>query len=214
MTADNYPHPKVDRSVTSKRQVDFQVIAEWVQPQSSVLDLGCGRGVLLEYLKVSKDVYGVGVDLSLDKASSCVKRGIPVFQGDIDTVLSRFRPKSFDRVIFSRTVEELERPKETLLRALKVGRSVTVGFINNGFWINRMNMFLHGKRTINDVFPRPWYESRPSNPFSMSEFESFCSSESVKIERRICLGSDWQNTVQVLPNVRAGYVIFDVSRNS
>lgn len=214
MTAEADFNKKMERIASSKRQVDFQVIAEWVEPGSSVLDLGCGRGVLLEFLKVTKGVYGVGVDLSLEKATSCVKRGIPVFQGDIDGVLKRLSSHAFDRVIFSRTVEELTRPKETLLHALDVGKSVTVGFINSAFWVNRLNLALHGRRTVNEVFPKPWYESRPSNPFSISELESFCSAENVTIERRICLGANWQTEVEFLPNLRAGYVIFDLSKSA
>ncbi|MGB0371017.1 MAG: methionine biosynthesis protein MetW [Opitutales bacterium] len=199
---------------SNKRQVDFQVIAEWVDPGSSVLDLGCGRGVLLEFLKTTKDVYGVGVDLSQSKATACVKRGIPVFQGDVDAVLNRFSENAFDRVIFSRTVEELRNPKRTLNRALEVGRSVTVGFINHGYWINRLNLALHGKRTVNEVYPKPWQETRPRNPFSMSEFEEFCRVEGVTIQRRRCLSGNWVKDQSFLPNLFAGYVIYDLEKQS
>ena len=199
---------------SNKRQVDFQVIAEWVDPGSSVLDLGCGHGVLLEFLKTTKSVYGVGVDLDLVKASACVKRGIPVFQGDVDAVLSRFSEQSFDRVIFSRTVEELAEPKRILGRALEVGKSVTVGFINHGFWVNRMNFAFKGRRTINEVYPKPWQESRPRNPFSMAEFEDFCLSENIQIRRRRCLSGDWSRDQAFLPNLLAGYVIYDLQKAS
>ena len=200
--------------VSQKRQVDFQVIAEWVDPGSSVLDLGCGRGVLLEFLKTTKDVYGVGVDVDQRKASACVKRGIPVFQGDVDQVLSRFSQKSFDRVIFSRTVEELVHPKRTLNRALEVGRSVTVGFINHGFWVNRLNLAIKGRRTINDVYPKPWQDTRPRNPFSLIEFEDFCRDENIQVCRRRCLGGNWTADQNFLPNLFAGYVIYDLEKAS
>lgn len=195
-----------------KRQVDFQVIAEWVDPGSSVLDLGCGRGVLIEYLKTTKDAYAVGVELSQSRASACVKRGIPVFQGDIDTVLGRLSEGSFDRVIFSRTVEELQKPKDTLLRALEVGKSVTVGFINHGFWVNRLNLAFKGRRTLNEVYPKPWQETRPRNPFSLAEFEDFCGAEQITIKRRKCLAADWSKDQEFLPNLLAGYVIYDLEK--
>ena len=50
-----------------KRTVDMQVIGEWIDPEARVLDLGCGRGVLLEYLVHTKHVHGIGVDLDVEK---------------------------------------------------------------------------------------------------------------------------------------------------
>jgi len=41
----------------------MQVIGEWVEPQSRVLDLGCGRGELMAYLVQAKQVSATGVDL-------------------------------------------------------------------------------------------------------------------------------------------------------
>ena len=35
----------------NRRQVDFQIIAKWVEDGDRILDLGCGRGILLEYLQ-------------------------------------------------------------------------------------------------------------------------------------------------------------------
>ena len=94
--------------IDKKRLADSQVIAQWVKPGERVLDLGCGRGVLLEYLKQKKSIYGVGVDIDFDKILSCVKRSVPAYQGDARTVLATFPDGAFDRVIFSRTVEQLD----------------------------------------------------------------------------------------------------------
>lgn len=194
-----------------KRQVDFQVIAQWVSEGDRVLDLGCGRGILLEYLKQTKSVYGVGVDIDFDKILSCVKRGIPAYQGDVHAILSKFSDNAFDRVIFSRTVEQLDQPDATLLEALRVGKRVTVGFINQGFWINRLNALLRGRRTINDVFPKPWYASLPANPFSVSEFEAYCDERSIAVENKVHLSGNWSSECAFLPNLLAGYSIYDIS---
>ena len=123
---------------TKKRQVDFQVIARWVAEGDRVLDLGCGRGVLLEYLKQTKSIYGVGVDIDIDRILSCVKRGVSAYHGDVGQFLSTFPDEAFDRVIFSRSVELLDEPETILTDALRVGKRVTVGFVNHGFWKNRL----------------------------------------------------------------------------
>jgi methionine biosynthesis protein MetW len=193
-----------------KRQADFQVIARWVNAGERVLDLGCGRGVLLEYLKQTKGVYGVGVDIDFDKILSCVKRGVPVYQGDVNEVLASFQDNAFDRVIFSRTVEQFDSPDATLREGLRVGKRVTVGFVNHGFWKNRINKALWGRRTINEVYPNPWHASMPANPFSVAEFEDYCQLKEITIRNRAYLAGDWRRECSLFPNLLAGYAIYDL----
>ncbi|MEC8333492.1 MAG: methionine biosynthesis protein MetW [Verrucomicrobiota bacterium] len=200
--------------IDKKRQADFQIIARWVNKGDSVLDLGCGRGVLLEYLKQKKSAYGVGVDIDFDKIISCVKRGVPAYQGDILSILKNFPEDSFDRVIFSRTVEQLDDPDTILAEGLRVGKRVTVGFINSGFWVNRFSSFFRGRRTINEVYTKPWYESQPSNRFSVNEFEDFCQFRKIIVENRIFLSGDWSSKCPLLPNLFSGYAIYDLASST
>jgi methionine biosynthesis protein MetW len=197
--------------IDKKRQADFQVIAQWVNEGERVLDLGCGRGILLEYLKHKKSIYGVGVDIDLDKILSCVKRGVPAYQGDIRTILATFPDDAFDRVIFSRTVEQLDDPDAILAEGLRVGKRLTVGFINQGFWLNRLNSFFKGRRTVNEVYSKHWYESLPTNSFSVAEFEDYCDARKIVIENHVYLSGNWRGECSKLPNLLAGYAIYDLS---
>jgi len=197
--------------IDKKRQADFQIIAHWVQSGERVLDLGCGRGVLLEYLQQKKSIYGVGVDIDLDKILSCVKRDVPAYQGDIRSILATFPDDAFDRVIFSRTVEQLGDADTVLAEGLRVGRRVTVGFVNMGFWVNRVNAFFKGRRTVNEVYSKRWYESLPSNPFSVAEFEDYCDTRKIVIENKVYLSGDWRSECTAFPNLMAGYAIYDLS---
>jgi len=194
-----------------KRQADFQIIARWVKQGERVLDLGCGRGVLLEYLKQTKGVYGVGVDIDFDKILGCVKRAVPAYQGDVNEVLANFQDNAFDRVIFSRTVEQFDAPDATLREGLRVGKRVTVGFVNHGFWKNRINNALRGRRTINEVYPNPWHASMPANPFSVVEFEDYCKVKNISIGNKVYLAGDWKRECALFPNLLAGYAIYDLS---
>lgn len=196
-----------------KRQADFQVIAQWVAEGERVLDLGCGRGVLLEYLMQTKGVYGVGVDIDFDKILSCVKRNVPAYQGDVNEILASFQDDAFDRVIFSRTVEQFADPDATLQEGLRVGKKATVGFVNHGYWKNRINAVLHGGRIINEVYPDPWYASIPANPFSVAEFEAYCMAKSIRIINKAYLAGDWKSERGLLPNLLAGYAIYDLATN-
>lgn len=195
-----------------KRTVEMRVIGDWVEPGSRVLDLGCGRGVLLEYLVHSKNVFGVGVDYDFEKVAACVKRGLTAYQGDLEEFLRAFPDGHFDRVMCSRTLEELVRPAEVIREALRVGRCFTIGFVNHGFWKNRVAVFFHGRKPHNEVYPLPWAESRPSNPVSVADFEHFCAAAGLVVRRKALLRGDWQTPCRVAPNLFAGYAVYELGR--
>mgnify|MGYP000386253085 CR=1 FL=1 len=193
-----------------KRTVDMKVMTDWVQPGSRVLDLGCGRGVLLEYLKQKLAVQATGVDLDCDKARACVKRGLSVYMGDMMEFMRSFPDKHFDYVVCSRTLHELKEPAGVISEALRVSSHMLVGFVNFGYWRNRMSMLLSGERIRNEVYPKLWWENRPSNPLSVSQFEAFCAERGIRIERKRCLGGNWRSEVRLFPNWSCGYALYDL----
>lgn len=197
-----------------KRTVDMRVMSEWVEPGSRVLDLGCGRGVLLEYLKQKRRVEAVGVDLDLKKARSCVKRGLSVYMGDMMDFMGSFPDKHFDYVVCSRTMQELSSPARVIEEALRVSNHMLVGFVNYGYWRNRLSMLLNGRIIRNEVYPSPWSVSRPSNPVSVFQFEIFCRKRNIQVERKVCLRGNWETERRFLPNLLSGYALFDLKAKS
>jgi methionine biosynthesis protein MetW len=195
-----------------KRTVDMQIIADWVEPRSRVLDLGCGRGVLLDFLTQSKDAFAVGVDLDFDKIAACVRLGALAYQGDMLEFMRAFPEKHFDRVICSRTLEELPNPAAVIAEALRVGRALTVGFVNYGFWKNRVTTLLRGRKPRNAVYTTEWFESRPSNPASITDFEHFCAVKKIHITRHVHLSGDWKTSCHFRPNFLAGYALYDLTQ--
>ncbi len=195
-----------------KRTVDMQIIGDWVEPGTRVLDLGCGSGVLLDYLMQTKQVSGIGVDLEFAKITACVRRGLAAYQGDMTSFMRSFPDKHFGRVICSRTVHELADPTAVIDEALRVGRFVTVGFVNHGFWKNRVNALLQGRKIKNEVYTTEWFESRPANPVSVADFEHFCTAKGIRIARRAHLAGDWHTPCHTLPNLFAGYALYDLAR--
>ncbi len=195
---------------TTKRTVDMQIIADWVTPNSRVLDLGCGRGALLEFLMQSKQVEAVGVDLNVEKVTRCIQRGVTVYQGDMMDFMRAFPDSHFDRVICSRTLEELNAPATVIAEALRVGRSMTVGFVNHGYWKNRYGFALLGSKPRNEVYTTPWHESTPANPATIADFEEFCEAKAIRIARRYYLRGNWQSRCTWQPNLLAGYALYDL----
>lgn len=195
-----------------KRTVDMQIIADWVEPRSRVLDLGCGRGVLLDMLVQTKDALAVGVDLELEKISACIRRGITAYQGDMMEFMRAFPDNHFDRVICSRTLEEVDDPAAVIAEALRVGRALTVGFVNHGYWKNRLDALVHGRKPKNAVYKTAWFESRPANPLSIADFEYFCAEKKIRPIRRALLRGDWKTPCTFRPNLFAGYALYDLAR--
>jgi methionine biosynthesis protein MetW len=198
--------------LVEKRTVDMQIIGEWVDPRSRILDLGCGRGALLEYLVQTKEVRAVGVDMDFGRITACVGRGLSAYQGDMTAFMRQFPDAHFDRVICSRTVQELDDPTTVILEALRVGRALTVGFVNHGFWKNRVDALTRGRKVRNDVYTTEWFESRPANPVTIADFEHFCAAKGLRITRRVYLLGDWKTRCWLRPNLFAGYALYDLAR--
>lgn len=198
----------------AKRKIELDALVEWVNQGDRVLDLGCGRGILLKELMRLKNIYAIGVDLDFDKISKAIMRGVNVYHGDILDALSSFDDDTFDWIICSRTLPELDNARKVVLESLRVGKRVAVGFVNHGYWRNRVSQMLTGDRIVNEVFPDKWDTARPTNPISVNSFKEFCKENDIKIRRSHCLRADWRTPCKFMPNLRAGYAIFEISKKS
>ncbi len=201
------------RRTSKRRQIDFEIMVDWIGEGSSVLDLGCGRGVLLKELAVKKNVQGVGVDSDPVKIASCLRKGVNVFQGDAAGVLGRFDDGAFDFVVFSRTLEMIGEPGVVIGEALRVGRSVLVGTINHGYWFNRLHFLVHGGRARNSVYPLRWEDSPLTNHLSVGDLKGFVRRSGLRINRAIYLRGNWKSRCRWLAAWRSGYAIFEIARS-
>lgn len=195
-----------------KRDTDIPVFLEWIGTRDSVLDLGCGRGELLVRLAQEKNVHGFGVERNPQKVAICLERGVNVVQGDILSLLRTLPDQSFDWVVCSRILQELDDPSEIILHSLRVGRRFAIAFVNNGHWRNRLSMLRYGNRIRNSIYPNPWYQSDPANPVSIKDFEDFCLHYGITIDQRRYHAGDWKTPRSLMPKLLAGYGIYALSR--
>jgi methionine biosynthesis protein MetW len=193
------------------RQFQHRVIAEWIRPGSSVLDLGCGTGELLVRLAREKNCRVQGVEIDEAAIYRCVARGLNVFQGDIDSGLADYGAGSFDYVILHQTFQEVKEPEKVLREALKVGREVIVGFPNFAYYRARAQIFFRGRVPVTPSLPYRWYNTPNLHFLSLADFADFCHSEGITI--KAATGTAGARRVRCLPNLRSDTGIFLIARS-
>lgn len=189
---------------------DHQVILDFVQPQSSVLDLGCGNGDLLYQLVKQKQVRGQGIEIDEQAIYTCVAKGVNVIQDDIDPGLSDYDDNAFDYVILNQSLQQIQHLENVLNDALRVGKKVIVGFPNFAYYRSRFHLFFLGKAPVTPSLPYLWYDSPNLHFLSISDFIDYCWTKNLTIERQVFLGK--QRQVTLFPNLFANLGIFLISR--
>ncbi|MCS3903268.1 methionine biosynthesis protein MetW [Methylohalomonas lacus] len=162
-------------------RTDQVLIAEWIQPNARVLDLGCGDGTLLTYLHEQRQITGYGLEIDPDNITACIDRGVPVMQSDVDAGLSDFDDDSFDYVIMTQTLQAVHYPHEVLNEMLRVGREGIVTFPNMGHWRARMQVALRGRMPMTMALPYKWYNSPNIHLCSVRDFEALCEEEGIEV---------------------------------
>ncbi|MFH1803763.1 MAG: methionine biosynthesis protein MetW [Pseudomonadota bacterium] len=168
-------------------RVDLQLIADMVAPASRVLDIGCGDGELLAYLKRTKQVDGRGLELSNEGVRNCVAQGLPVMQGDADRDLKDYPDGAFDYAILSQTLQATQRPKDVLGELLRIGHKAIVSFPNFGHWRARFDLMFRGRMPQNPNLPIMWYETPNIHFCTVRDFVELCEELGVNIERSMVL---------------------------
>ena len=189
---------------------DYTIIGEIVEPNTKVLDLGCGEGELLEWLAANKGVDARGVELSGAKVQKAIARGVSVFQCDIDEGLADYPDQAFDYVILSQTLQETRHPRTVLREMLRVGRRAIVAFPNFGHWSVRLSLLVSGRAPKTRLFPYEWYDSPNIHFLTVDDFEQLARQEGLAVERRFFLAG--HRKVTVLANLRAEVAVYLVRK--
>jgi homoserine O-acetyltransferase len=191
---------------------DYAMIAEIIEPRSSVLDLGCGGGELLAWLRNQKQVDGRGVEIDGNRVRHAIARGVSAYQSDIDNGLADYEDGTFDFVILSQTLQETRYPLRVLREMLRVGRHGIVAFPNFGHWTTRLSHLFNGRAPQTRLFPYKWYESPNLHFLTVDDFVQLCRSQNWVIERQIFLRGD--KPVGWLSNLVAEVAVFSIRANA
>lgn len=189
---------------------DYAIISEIVEPNTRVLDVGCGEGELLEWLAVKKGVDARGVEIESSRVQRAISRGVSVYQGDIDQGLADYPDNAFDYVILSQTLQEVRNPLKVLREMLRVGQRAIVAFPNFGHWSVRLAHLWSGRAPKTKLFPYDWYDSPNIHFLTVHDFESLAAKERWVIEKRIYVSRG--KKIQFAPNLFAETAVFLIRR--
>ena len=188
----------------SELRPDLEIISQWIEPGSRVLDLGCGDGTLLDYLKRERDVDGYGLEIDPENIVACIKRGVSVIQSDLDAGLSDyFDDNSFDYVVMTQTLQAMHFPSRLLSEMLRVGRQGIVTFPNFGHWQTRLQLALGGKMPVSRALPNEWYNTPNIHLCTIKDFEDLCRHLDIRILQRNVVDTAHRSNIgmKLFPNL-------------
>ena len=191
-------------------RVDHQIIYRIVEPGARVLDLGCGNGDLLYLLAREKGAKVQGIEVNDSAIYECVKKGLSVFHGDIESGLTEYPKQSFDYVVLNQSLQEVEKVDDLIDEALRVGSKVIVGFPNFAFWGARLMLFFRGKAPVTRSLPYNWNNTPNVRFLSISDFKEFCREKNLKVKEAHYLGK--KRSIILWPNLFALNAIFVVTK--
>ncbi len=165
---------------------EFQSIANWIEPNTHVLDLGCGDGQLLQYLTDERQVRGYGMEIDPLKTVQAMHNGLNVIQSNLNSadLTDYFDPNSFDYVIMTQALQVVSRPDILLKKMLRVGRECIVTFPNFGHWRMRAQLLFKGRMPETDTLPYHWYDTPNIHLCTFKDFEKLCAELGIEIVAR------------------------------
>ncbi|MES0326805.1 MAG: methionine biosynthesis protein MetW [Gammaproteobacteria bacterium] len=166
-------------------RADLAIIAEWIKPGSSILDLGCGDGTLLKYLRDQQQIRGIGLEIDEKNIEACLGNNLNIIQSDLNKGLQGyFSDNSFDYVIMSQTLQATAHPDKLIEEMLRVGKEGIVTFPNMAHWKGRMQLALGGYMPVTKSLPNRWYDTPNIHLCTVQDFEIFCRQHGIKILER------------------------------
>ncbi len=184
---------------------DLETIADLVPAGSRVLDLGCGSGELLAWLKANKGCSGYGVEIADANVAACVARGVDVIQLNLEEGLALFEDRSFDVVLQLDTLQHLRNTEKMLRETARVGRIGIVSFPNFAHWPNRLRV-ASGRMPVTKALPYEWYDTPNIRVGTYADFEVLARKTGLSVTD--AFGLQAGRVVRTWPNLLASVAVF------
>jgi len=166
---------------------EFQIISDLIENNTRVLDVGCGDGTLMKYLKDKKNVDTRGLEISKDKVQICISKGLTVIEGNAEKDLKQFPYSSFNYAILSQTLQAFYNPERVIDDLLNVAEKAIVTIPNFGFWKVRLDLLIKGTMPVTKNLPDEWYNTPNLHMCTLKDFFNFCSKKRIKLYKSLAL---------------------------
>ena len=164
---------------------EFKVIADLLPNNTRVLDVGCGDGLLMDFLVKEKNIEVRGLELNQNNVQECIYKGLPVIQGNAETELYQFPKQSFDYVVLSQTLQAFYQPDKVLRELLRIGKSVVVSIPNFGYWKVRTSLLFFGKMPVTKTLPNTWFNTPNLHMCTIKDLFNYCEDQNIVIKKVI-----------------------------
>ena len=168
-------------------KTEYKIIADLIETNARVLDVGCNDGTLMEFLKNNKDVDIRGIEISKEKVQTCIAKGLTVIEGNAELDLKQFPNDSFDYVVLGQTLQAFMNPEKVIKELLRVGKKAIVTIPNFGHWKVRLNLLLEGTMPVTKSLPNDWYNTPNIHMCTIKDFEKFSKIMNFKIFKSLAL---------------------------
>jgi len=180
---------------------EFKVIADLIEKDKRVLDVGCSDGTLMKFLKDNKNINIRGLEISKDQVQKCIAKGLTVIEGNAEKDLKQFPDKAFDYVILSQTLQAFLNPELVINELLRVGKKAVVTIPNFGYWKVRLHLLSKGTMPITKTLPDEWYNTPNLHMCTIKDFVHFVKSRNFKIFKSLALNN---KNVSLINNTNLG----------
>jgi methionine biosynthesis protein MetW len=176
-------------------KLEFKIITDLVEKNTRVLDVGCGDGTLMDFLKNNKKIDVRGIEISKNNVQKCVGKGLTVIEGDAEKDLIQFPDRSFDFVILSQTLQAFLNPEIVINELLRVGKKAIVTIPNFGFWKVRLQLLIKGTMPITKTLPDEWHNTPNLHMCSIKDFFNFCNNRKIKLDKSLALNNEKTSSI-------------------
>jgi methionine biosynthesis protein MetW len=195
----------------SAARPDLAFIAHWVPQGAHVLDVGCGDGVMLDYLHSDKQCSGYGIEIADDKVLESTRRGINVIQQDMEKGLAIFGDDSFDTVLCLSSLQMMKHVEALLRDIVRVGKEAIVSFPNFAYWPHRVAL-LKGRMPVSKSLPYQGYDTPNVRCATMRDFRELAQECGLEVVDYVALAEG--RRVSVLPNLRGDLAVFRLRKKA
>ena len=171
-------------------KIQDDVLAGLIEINSRVLDVGCGDGNLMLYLKKNKRIDGRGLEINQKNVQECLGKGLDVVEGDAEKDMINYQNRSFDIAVLNQAIQQFYEPRKVLNELLRIAHKAIITIPNFGYWKVRLNLLLTGTMPVTKTLPYSWYDTPNLHMSSIKDFYNLCNLDNIKVIKSISISSN------------------------